>query len=61
MAELAANDQVDGHDRGGGNYKDADGDGKISYQEAVGDDGNPVRLSATSIRAAPDALLRARS
>ena len=44
MAELAADEQVDHHDRGGGNYQDKDGDGKISYQEAVGDDGNPVRL-----------------
>jgi hypothetical protein len=39
-------EQIDHRDRGGGNYKDADGDGVISHNEAVGDDKNPVRLLA---------------
>ena len=30
------------HARGGGSYKDADGDGKITHAEAVGGDHNPV-------------------
>eukprot|EP01043_Picozoa_sp_COSAG02_P027902 COSAG02_NODE_1666_length_11424_cov_5.733245_9_plen_84_part_00 len=38
--------QIDEHDRGGGNYKDADGDGHITHDEAVGGDHNPVREAA---------------
>jgi len=42
-------EQIDTHARGGGAYKDPDGDGHISHNEAVGGDGNPVRArSATT-------------
>ena len=45
MAQSAKFDfdgQVDSHDRGGGNYADTNGDGKISHSEAQGGDHNPV-------------------
>lgn len=40
--------QVDGHDRGGGNYHDGDGDGVITHDEAVGGDHNPVSCNVRS-------------
>ena len=33
MAEFDEKAQVDHHDRGGGNYKDTDGDGKLTHNE----------------------------
>ena len=43
MAEAPAIGEIyDKTSRGGGNYVDANGDGKLTHDEAVGGDHNPV-------------------